>query len=203
MIRSRLMLNRNWTTLILLSSLIWLTTSKRLCAEGLHPYKPASFSGGKLFYEKNVPILVLSGASEEIGTQVGTLTSTALKQLVSYPEKFAKAHGSKLPFNFFVGFAQNFLSQCPKHHYQELRAAAKASAISEKELLAANVLPDMYRAFGCSSLMIPAEQSATGSPLMGRNLDFYALGMLHRFTVVSVIHQQGGNTRLLRLVFQG
>jgi len=64
--------------------------------------------------------------------------------------------------------------------------------LPEDILLAANTLPDAYRArIGCSSLIVDASRSKTGGPLFGRNLDFYALGKLHKYSLVIVYRPTG------------
>jgi predicted choloylglycine hydrolase len=48
-------------------------------------------------------------------------------------------------------------------------------------------MTDCYRgAFGCSSLLVDPPRSKTGGPLVARNLDFYDLGYLHRYSLVTV-----------------
>ena len=51
---------------------------------------------------------------------------------------------------------------------------------------------DTYRGWlGCSSLLVSAEKSATGAPLFGRNLDFYTLGLLDKYGLVTVYRPRG------------
>jgi isopenicillin-N N-acyltransferase like protein len=66
-----------------------------------------------------------------------------------------------------------------------------------------NVLPDVYRGgFGCSSIVVEADHSATGGPLFGRNLDFYTLGMLGKFSLVTV-HRPKGKHAFVSIGFPG
>jgi isopenicillin-N N-acyltransferase-like protein len=51
---------------------------------------------------------------------------------------------------------------------------------------------DIYRSsLGCSSLMVEAENSTTGGPLFGRNLDFFTLGIIDDSTLVTVQRPTG------------
>ena len=51
---------------------------------------------------------------------------------------------------------------------------------------------DTYRDWlGCSSLLVSAEKSATHGPLLGRNLDFYTLGVLDKYGLVTVHRPRG------------
>jgi len=68
----------------------------------------------------------------------------------------------------------------------------KASKVDRQLLLAANGIFDMENIspsallFGCSSLLIPPQQSSTGGLLFGRNLDFSHFGYLHKYSLLTV-----------------
>jgi len=62
---------------------------------------------------------------------------------------------------------------------------------------------DVYRgSFACSSLIVSADHSATNGPLFGRNLDFYTLGMLDKFGLVTV-HRPSGKHAFVSVGFPG
>jgi hypothetical protein len=44
----------------------------------------------------------------------------------------------------------------------------------------------LRQVLGCSSLVVPAARSATGGPLFGRNVDFFDLGYLHEYSLVTI-----------------
>ena len=51
---------------------------------------------------------------------------------------------------------------------------------------------DLHRGgYACSSLMVEPAKSRTGGVLFGRNLDFYTLGVLDRYGLVTVYRPQG------------
>ena len=55
-----------------------------------------------------------------------------------------------------------------------------------------NTIMDTYRDFlGCSSLLVSAEKSATHGPLLGRNLNFFTLGVLNKYSLVTVHRPRG------------
>ena len=66
----------------------------------------------------------------------------------------------------------------------------------------ANTLADIYRGtFSCSSLIVDAKRSATKGPLFGRNLDFYTLGLLDKYSLVTV-HRPKGKHAFVSSVFR-
>ncbi len=67
----------------------------------------------------------------------------------------------------------------------------------------ANTLTDMYRgSVSCSSLIVSPKRSATGGPLFGRNLDFYTLGLLDKYSLVT-IHRPKGKHAFAAVGFPG
>ena len=62
---------------------------------------------------------------------------------------------------------------------------------------------DIYRGgFGCSSMIVEASRSSTGGPLFGRNLDFYTLGILDKYGLVTV-HRPKGKHAFASIGFPG
>ena len=51
--------------------------------------------------------------------------------------------------------------------------------------------PTFWRGIGCSSIVVEADHSATAGPLFGRNLDFLTLGMLTKYSLVTVRRPKG------------
>jgi hypothetical protein len=66
-----------------------------------------------------------------------------------------------------------------------------AAVGDERRVVRGNTLFDLknlrsWRLFGCSSVAVGADRTRTGSPLLARNLDFFPLGYLHEFGLVTV-----------------
>jgi hypothetical protein len=66
-----------------------------------------------------------------------------------------------------------------------------ASLLNDERIIVANTLFDLknlqpWRLFGCSSLAALCERTSTGGSLLGRNLDFFGLGYLHEYSLVTV-----------------
>ena len=91
-----------------------------------------------------------------------------------------------------VKTAQTLTSHAPPAYRDELQSYAAKAAIPLDQLEVANTIMDLHRGgYACSSLMIEPAKSATGGILFGRNLDFYSLGVLDRYGLVTVYRPQG------------
>ena len=98
---------------------------------------------------------------------------------------------------------KSLVPQLPADHREEMRAAAEQLGIDRELGLVGNLLLDVYRGgFGCSSLIVDAGHSATGGPLFGRNLDFYTLGILDKYSLVTV-HRPKGKHAFVSIGFPG
>jgi predicted choloylglycine hydrolase len=160
-------------------------------ADRPYAYAEATSGDGRLFHMEGVPVMVLAGTPAEIGDQAARLASEAVNDLVDFPKLLMERREKGDQWPAFRSGAQIFRLSIPRDHMRELEAVAHATDIATDRLVAANVMPDVYRAFGCSSLIVAAERSTTGGPLFGRNLDFFTLGLLHRYGIVTVVRPEG------------
>ncbi len=84
-----------------------------------------------------------------------------------------------------------------------MRSFADQSGVDRDLGILANTLTDMYRgSVSCSSLIVSPKRSATGGPLFGRNLDFYTLGLLDKYSLVT-IHRPKGKHAFVAVGFPG
>ena len=68
--------------------------------------------------------------------------------------------------------------------------------VERREAVAANTLWDLknirpWQLLGCSSLIVQPPLSATGGPLLARNLDFFGRGYLHEYSLL-IVHPARG-----------
>ena len=159
--------------------------------------------GGELKYINGLPVLMVSGTPAEIGRQKAVLTGDAMKKLIEYPNKLLERSGRKDRLPKYLEMCKSLVPQLPADHREEMRAAAEQLGIDRDLGLEGNLLPDVYRGgFGCSSLIVDAGHSATGGPLFGRNLDFYTLGILDKYSLVTV-HRPKGKHAFVSIGFPG
>lgn len=158
---------------------------------------------GELKYINDLPVLIVSGTPTEIGRQKGILLAESVKKIADYPRKLLDRSDQKDRLEKFKKMCESLAKQLPADHREELRAASKHLGIDRELGLLANMLPDIYRgSFACSSLIVDAKRSKTGGPLFGRNLDFYTLGMLDKYSLVTV-HRPKGKHAFVTIGFPG
>ena len=139
----------------------------------------------------------------EIGRQKAALIADAAKRLAGYPRDLLTRLGGDDCWSKMVQRGNALLEHAPADHRAELRAFGEVAGIDRDQGVVANTMVDMYRGgLGCSSLSVNPERSATGGPLFGRNLDFYSLGVLHRFGLVTV-HRPEGKRAFVSIGFPG
>jgi len=169
-----------------------LAVAAAVAGEEPRPYREGRFEKAELKYIDGLPVLVVAGTPAEMGCQKAALTGDVARELSDYPQKLVEQAGRQADWPKVVELGNTLLPQFPAHHREELRAFAEKSGLDRGKGVVANTLIDTYRdAFACSSLLVAAERSATGGPLFGRNLDFYSLGLLDRYTLVTVHRPQG------------
>ena len=162
--------------------------------------------GGQLKYINDLPVLIVAGTPQEMGRQTAILTGDAIKKLADYPRKLVQRSGGKAGkerLEKCLAMGKALLPQLSADHRAELRAAVDQLG-SDRDLgILGNVLPDVYRGgFACSSIVVEADHSATGGPLFGRNLDFFTLGMLTKYSLVTV-HRPRGKHAFVSIGFPG
>jgi len=158
---------------------------------------------GRLSYINDLPVLMVSGTPDQIGRQKGILLAEAIKQVADYPRQLLDRSENKDKLDKYKKMCESLVAQMPEDHRRELLAASVHLGIDRDLGLLANMLPDIYRGgFGCSSLIVDKERSKTGGPLFGRNLDFYTLGMLDKYSLVTV-HRPEGKHAFVSIGFPG
>jgi len=151
------------------------------------------FGAGELKYINDVPVLSVAGSPTEMGRQIAALTGPQIKQLIDYPKRLlTRRAGAEEGVAKYLSMCRTLFRQLPEEYREEMRATADQLGLEPDLGLLANFLPDIYRrGFSCSSLIVEPEHSATAAPIFGRNLDFYTLGMLDKYTLVTVYHPKG------------
>jgi hypothetical protein len=178
-----------WKAGLLLVALSWLAGPLR--ASEPFRYPEGKYGKGRLKYINGVPVLVVEGTPEEIGTQMARLTAKPAARLLEYPRTYLKNYGLIRLWPVLVKVGSGMLAQFPADYRKELDAAIKAAGLERDLLVAGNTMFDIKKIGGCSTLVINPERSATGAPLFGRNLDFPTLGFLHEYSLVLVCRPKG------------
>jgi len=154
-------------------------------------YREGTHQGAALKYVNDLPVLLLRGTPQEMGDQAAVLTPNAVKQLMDYPKKLLQQRGRGSSWPKMQKASENLWRRVPDDYQRELDAFARKAGVQRDDLIAANTLVDILLAVGCSSLIVEGGRSATGAPLFGRNFDFYSLGMLDEYSLVTIYRPKG------------
>jgi hypothetical protein len=154
-------------------------------------YPEAKHGQGELRYINGIPVLVVAGTPEEIGEQMGVLAMKPAAKGVHLVEDLLKEQGIGYLKPLLARLGDSLLAKFPQDYRTEMEAAAKASGIRRELLVIANTMHDIRRLTGCSTLLVDPARSATGAPLVGRNLDFSFVNGTHQYSLVVVYRPKG------------
>jgi hypothetical protein len=155
-------------------------------------YPEGRHEGGELKYVGGLPVLTVEGTPEQMGRQQAALTAEAAHRILEYPRELLGRVGWEDRWTKLLERGRLLAAQIPPQHLVELNAFAEAAGLDRDVLVGTNAMVDTYRGgFGCSSLIVEPERSVTGAPLFGRNLDFFNLGILHKYSLVVVYRPEG------------
>src|SRR5262249_43024187 len=156
------------------------------------------------------PVLTVEGTPEQMGRQVGELALRPAARILEYPLDYlrSKIRVPGLPhllMALMMRKCRGLYANIPKAYQAEIAAIAAACPDRGRVVLA-NTLFDMSHMglrplFGCSSVIVPPHRSETGSVLFGRNLDFFPLGYLHEFSLVTIYRPATGRIGFASLGF--
>jgi isopenicillin-N N-acyltransferase like protein len=159
------------------------------------PFQEGRFEGGQLRYINDLPVLTVAGTPAEIGRQKAALTGEVARKLADYPKQLMRTgNGENDRWQKLVEMAAALKPQIPPDYRNEMRAFADKGGFDQQWEIGVlgNVMVDIYRGgFGCSSIMVEASRSSTSGPLFGRNLDFYTMGILDKYGLVTVHRPKG------------
>jgi predicted choloylglycine hydrolase len=146
-----------------------------------------TYKKGSLEVKDGVPILRLAGTPEEMAEQHAHLVGKEARALAeSYLPGFC---GSKRELEKARTQAKElFWEHLTESEKSEIKVFAKESGIAEKDVLLAQCFPDIYRAWGCSTLAAVGEGQ---EPLLARNLDFIDMGFIQDYSLVVVAKPSG------------
>ncbi len=159
--------------------------------------EPFRFPAGKhgerarLDYVGNVPVLQVAGSPEEIGTGVGALALKPGARVLGYPRELLRLRKVEGLWSTFKGAGKGLYKHFPQAARDELEALAASAGADRDLLIAGNTFFDLKKVVLCSAVLIDKERSATGGPLLARNLDYPSLGYIHHYSLVTVYRPKG------------
>ncbi len=124
-------------------------------------------------------------------------------RMAGYPEDLLRRYYLRFLWRPFVAAGEKMVQQFPPDYRTELESMAKSSGVERERLVAGNTLFDLKKLFACSALLVEADRSATGGPLLGRNLDYPSLDYAHEYSLVTVYKPAGAKHAFASIGFPG
>ncbi|MFO0841244.1 MAG: C45 family peptidase [Gemmataceae bacterium] len=145
----------------------------------------------ELKYVGNVPLLRVEGTPDEIGQAVGRLALKPGARVLGYPRELLLHRKADSLWTFFKGAGKSLYRNFPAGRSEELEAIARGAAADRELVVCGNTFFDLKKIFACSAVSVGKDRSATGGPLLARNLDYPSLGYIHHYTLVTVYRPRG------------
>ena len=165
--------------------------SGTLCAADASCYRDGRHGKGELKHINGLPVLILEGTPQEMGQQAGVLVGRPLRELIGFPRDLLRRLHLEATWPILLGLAKSLEPQIPPDHLDEMDTLVKTAGIDRDLLLLGNTFADISKAAGCSSLIVGSQRSAVSGPLLGRNFDYMTLGVLDRYSLVTVRRSPG------------
>ena len=162
--------------------------------EGTEPafrFPEATRGGGLLSYRDGLPVLEVGGSPDEIGRAVGELALRPGERMTRYPDDSLRHFRMKWLRGPLLWMGRMLLRHAPAEYLAELDAMSAASGVERDRLVLGNTLFDIKKLVACSAFLVEASRSKTGSPLLGRNLDYPSQGYAHQYTFVTAYRPAG------------
>ena len=154
-------------------------------------YPAGKHGGAELRYVDSIPVLTVAGTPAEMGEAVGALALKPGARLLEYPRDLLKQRSVDLLWNTFLGSGRKMYKQFPAPYQEEMEAMSKAAGADRDLVIAGNTFFDLKKIFACSAVAIGKDRSATGGPLLARNLDYPSLGYVQHYSLVTVYRPKG------------
>jgi hypothetical protein len=126
-----------------------------------------------------------------MGEAVGALALAPAERMVSYPEDLLEHYHCGFLRPMFLRQGKRMCAAFPDDFRQELDAISRTSHVDRDHLVLGNTLFDLKKILACSALLVEADHSATGKPVLARNLDYPSLGYAHEYSLVTVYRPNG------------
>ncbi|MBM4320630.1 MAG: hypothetical protein FJ125_11890 [Deltaproteobacteria bacterium] len=169
------------------------------CRAQAPAFVPAQVAHGRLWTEKGVTILELTGDAAQRGEAAGRLLGAQLRWLL--PRYGEALWGSPRLPPPLLRQLELLRPHQPAEHLRQLEAMARAAGVDRDALLAVQLSPELARGLACSCLGLQGERSATGRVLLARNLDWLGGELLGGMALVVV--ERGGPAPLVSLTWPG
>jgi len=154
-------------------------------------YPTGTFGKGELRYIHGVPVLTVEGGPEDIGEAVGVLALHPAAKITSYADDLLQHYHAAFLRPSFISAGRKMVERFPEDYRQEFEALVRSAQVDRDRAVLGNTLFDLKKILACSALLVEPGRSATGTPLLGRNLDYPSLGYAHDYGLVTIYRPTG------------
>jgi hypothetical protein len=158
---------------------------------------------GELKYINHLPVLMVSGSPKEMGEAIGVLALGPAQRMACYPEELARHFHLGALWPTIVKAGEKMVESFPADYRAEFEAMARTSGVPREQMVTGNTVFDLKKLLACSALLVDADRSATGAPLLSRNLDYPSLGYAHEYSLVTVYRPDGAKHAFASVGFPG
>ncbi len=139
---------------------------------------------------EHLRVLHVYGTPQEMGTQLGEIAGDSIRYLMN--EYLQKIPGAREREAEAIARAAEYAAHMPDTQLAELRAMATAANVRYEHLLVGQCIIELYEETLCASVAAWGDATPDGNTIVGRNLDWYDDGKLHKHSVVVVRHPNTG-----------
>jgi isopenicillin-N N-acyltransferase-like protein len=154
-------------------------------------FPEATYGKHELKHINGLPVLTVSGTPAEIGDAVGVLAVRPGSRMLSYPEDLLRHFHLHFLWKPFISAGKKLYEHFPPESQAELEAMVEGAGADRDHVIVGNTLFDLKKILACSALLVEGSRSATGAPLLGRNLDYPSLDYAQEYTLVTVYRPEG------------
>src|SRR5262249_24507758 len=162
-----------------------------LLAQTPFRFPPATHGKAELKYVSGLPVLAVGGTPDEIGEAVGSLALRPGSRVLTYPRGLLHALKLDQTWRFFLGTGKGMFKRFPADYARELDALVRGARCDRDPVIAGNTFFDIKKVLACSAVLVEKDKSATGGPVLARNLDYPSLGYIHQYSLVTVYRPKG------------
>jgi predicted choloylglycine hydrolase len=157
-------------------------------------FAPATYQKASISVVSDIPIVHLYGGPAEMGEQHGRLLASQIQTLMTeYLDKWLQTDSPLPAKRIMLQVARTIEAAIPYHLKEEMHALSDAAGVSYDDILLANTIFDIKKAFQCSTMVAYGSATGNGQLLFARNLDFTPLDVVHHYGVVFVYHPAQGH----------
>src|SRR5262245_8071973 len=162
-----------------------------LFVSGGFRYPEGRHGGAELRYRAGLPVLTVSGGPAEIGAAVGALALRPAPRMAAYPASLLRKYSAGWLVPVLARLGEWMVRRFEPAYREELDAIALAAGVERRWPVIGNTLFDLKKVLACSAVAVEGARSATGAPLLARNLDYPSEGYAHEYTLVTVYRPRG------------